>query len=214
MPVVNRQFIALFVLAFAFVFSLPLVNQLPIQASPRSTAPTVQIQYKYYPVSGATASELRSQMNRLGPRDRYEDRTYDANTDWAVRWSYRYAMRSNRCVLQNVNTRVAITYTLPKWKKGMVAERSLVADWNRYMAALQLHEDGHKNHGVEAGRDVQQVLSKLPSAASCAELETQAQAAARTVIKTYNQKDLDYDHMTRHGSTQGAIFPSAATVSR
>lgn len=212
---INRRFAALFGLAFIFVCTFSFVHPWSSQArSTPTTPPLVRVQYRYYPISGNTASDLRSQMNRSGPRDRVEGRTYDANTDWVVRWSYRYAMHHQQCVMQTVKTQVAITFTLPKWTTVRRAERSLLADWQRYMAALQLHEDGHKNHGVEAGHDIQQALSQLPPATSCADLERHVQTTARAIIQRYNQKDLDYDRVTRHGYTQGAVFPTTTTVSR
>lgn len=214
-PVVNRQFVAVFMLTLALMSGLSLIQPLTTPASPHSAlTPHVQIAYRYYPISGMTASELRSHMNQLGPRDHIEGRTYDARTDWAVKWSYRYSMRGGQCAMQSVVTQVEVTFTLPRWTGAGQAERSLRAHWKHYQAALQHHEEGHKQHGIEAGYAVQRSLSQLPRAASCTELEATAQTTARAVIKTYNQKDLDYDRVTRHGFTQGAVFPTATTVSR
>jgi predicted secreted Zn-dependent protease len=213
--VIRRRLIILFALTLSLVTGLPLLYPQPLAARPAArSAPAVKISYQYYPIAGTTASELRSQMNRFGPHDEGEDRRYDARTDWRVQWSYRYGMQNGLCAMQQVNTQVGITFTLPQWKSSSGAGRSLVQDWQRYMASLQLHEDGHKDHGVAAAQDVQQTLRQLPHATSCAILEANAKAAARAVIQTYNAKDLEYDHTTRHGYTQGAVFPTTTTVSR
>ncbi|MDX2242889.1 MAG: DUF922 domain-containing Zn-dependent protease [Leptolyngbyaceae cyanobacterium bins.302] len=211
----NRQFAALFLFSLVFVCAISLFKPLTLQSRTNSSLePIVNIRYRYYPIAGTTASELRSQMAAKGPRDQLEGRRYDANVDWAVNWSFRQGMSQGQCAIRSTKTRITVTYTLPQWDAPAHAERSLVAEWNQYMTALQLHEDGHKEHGVEAGRGVLQTLAHLPAASSCQELESKAQAAAQAVIKAYNQKDLEYDRTTRHGYTQGAVFPPVATVSR
>lgn len=75
------------------------------------------------------------------------------------------------------------------------------------MTALQLHEDGHKDHGVAAAQEVLSTITNLPAYPSCPELETAANTAGKSVIERYNQKDIEYDRVTQHGATQGAIFP-------
>jgi len=211
----NCRFILLFLLSLFAVYITQCLQPARLQArSSPFPEPVVSVHYRYYPIAGNTASELRAQMNTLGPRDRRKDRTFDARTDWSVSWAFRRAMLNGRCTIRGVNTQVAITYTLPQWKTPDDVDRSLLTDWNRYFVALQHHEDGHKANGVGAGQEVLQVLRELPDASSCQELDTAAQAAAQAVIRDHNQKDLSYDAATGHGSTQGAIFPDMTTVSR
>lgn len=188
--------------------------KLPSQGARSFTSPPVKVSHRYYSITGNSASQLRSQMSQRGPLDPHEGRRYDANTEWVVRWSYRYAQTGNQCKIRSANTNVAITFTLPKWNIPANADRSLVADWNAYLASLYLHEEGHKLNGVNAGQDIAQALNRLPAQSSCKALERSIQSTARAIIKQYNQKDLDYDHTTGHGYTQGAVFPPAATVSR
>ncbi len=212
---IRLRWIILFALTLAVIWSSPwrFAESAAARAHP-TVAPLIKIAYRYYPIAGTTATELRSQLNQLGPSDETEGRRYDARTDWVVKWTYRYRQQSHACILQQAQTQVAVTFTLPQWQPTPRAARSLVQDWRRYQASLQLHEDGHKDHGVGAAQDIQQALRRLPPAAACAALETQIQTAARAIIRTYNQKDLEYDRVTRHGSTQGAIFPTTTTVSR
>lgn len=189
------------------------VAQANVQNNRSLNAP-VSVSYRYYPITGNTASELRSQMSQRGPIDKHEGRRYDANTRWVVRWSYRYAHTGNQCKIRSANTTVAITFTMPQWKSSSNVERSLVSDWRAYLASLYLHEEGHKLSGVNAGQDISQALNQLPAYSSCKGLESAIQSTAQSIIKQYNQKDIDYDQVTRHGYTQGAVFPRIATVSR
>lgn len=172
--------------------------------------PTVTIQYRYYSVAGSTVQHLRSQIAHLSPVTQ-GGRQYDANTDWYVRWAYRYARTATGCSMRHVTTHVDITFTLPKWQNASGASRSLMNQWHHYSAALQLHENGHKDHGIAAGQEVLNTLSRLPAYSSCQALEAAANSAARQVIQHYNQKDIEYDHDTGHGFTQGAVFPPSST---
>jgi predicted secreted Zn-dependent protease len=186
----------------------------PIASQSIPSQPTVKVSYTYYPIVGTTMEALRSQMSQKGPTDRLTGEHFDANTDWTVQWNYRFVRNGGLCSIGVAHTDVTITFTLPKWKVPVKVDRSLVREWNRYMGSLQIHEDGHRDHGIGAGSDVLQALRSLPAYSSCQQLATAANSAAKAVIRHYNQKDIEYDAMTQHGSTQGAIFPPATTVSQ
>lgn len=180
----------------------------------RAIAPVVKIQHRYYPITGTSASELRAQMNQQGPFDQREGRRYDARADWFVKWSYRHVKTSNQCKIGSLKTSVDVTLTYPQWTPPPQVSRSLITEWQRYLSALQIHEKGHENNGIAAGKEISQVLSQLPAYSSCQQLDAIVNSTAQTVIKRYNQKDLDYDHATKHGYTQGAVFPASAIVAR
>jgi predicted secreted Zn-dependent protease len=172
------------------------------------------IRYQYYSIRGTTAAELRAQMEQRGPVDRMERRRYDARTDWMLRWSYRYVRTGNQCTLRSITSQVNVTLIYPKWQPQSNVSRSLLTDWNRYITALQVHEEGHKDHGIAAGRDIVKKLSQLPPYPSCQELGKAANALAQSISKSYNQRDVDYDSTTRHGYTQGAVFPGVVNASQ
>lgn len=205
------------VAAPAAVSSSPTTVHLPSpQSISPSPGPAVNIRYNYYSLNGATADELRKQMNQQGPFDDLEKRRYDANTTWFVHWSYRYTQTNHsnqvQCVIASVLTKVEVVFSLPQWEPPLNASPMLFADWNRYIAALQIHEDGHKDHGIAAGRDILTELQQFPAYASCDALKAAAFAAAQAVIRRYNYADIEYDRITQHGYTQGAVFPETTTV--
>ena len=79
--------------------------------------------------------------------------------------------------------------------------------WARYIAALELHEQGHRRHGVDAANEVDRAIAAMPPAGSCDALGKNANALGMSILRKYNQLDLDYDRDTGHGATQGARFP-------
>ena len=169
--------------------------------------PTVQVHYDYYPINGSTVTTLQSQMDEFGPLSQLEQRHYIADVNWHVRWSYDYAMTDRGCAITSAEGSVDVTFRLPWWNVPSGTSGSVVAAWNQFLGALQIHENGHMDHGVAAANTVMQTLSRFPAHSSCSELIEAANAETREIIQYYNQQDIAYDNMTQHGLTQGAIFP-------
>jgi predicted secreted Zn-dependent protease len=171
-------------------------------------SPAVTVNYVYYQIGGSTAAQLRAQMDTLGPFDaQFGNRRYDALTRWYGSWRYSYIVQNNRCTIERVLVNTNVTITLPQWNPPSQASRQLQRKWNRYIQALQTHENGHKQHGIEAGKEIFKLLNNLPSYRSCQDLQTAANNKSNQIIAKYNQRDIDYDRRTQHGRTQGATFP-------
>jgi predicted secreted Zn-dependent protease len=168
--------------------------------------PAITVTTNHYTITGSTASELRQQMNQLGPLWRTGKR-FDAITRWHVRWSYRYAIRNNRCQITTNQVQADITITMPQWRSSSQVSGDLVKRWQRYITALQHHENGHRDHGIGAAREVVRALSKFPASPTCQQLGLAADAAMLRIIDRYSRKDVEYDRLTQHGATQGAKFP-------
>ncbi|WP_172636043.1 DUF922 domain-containing Zn-dependent protease [Synechococcus sp. PCC 6312] len=168
-------------------------------------SPMIHSQVNYYGITGTSALALRQQMNRLGPSGQ-NGRRFDAYTKWHVAWRYRYGLVGGSCRMTSLAVKTDITYTMPQWQNFQQARRSLQQQWHRYYQALQMHEDGHSNHGRAATQEIWQRLSNLTQP-TCASMGQVANQAAQGIIRRYAQKDIDYDRQTGHGRTQGAIFP-------
>ncbi|XHX76320.1 MAG: DUF922 domain-containing Zn-dependent protease [Stenomitos frigidus ULC029] len=175
----------------------------PLQAQ---SQPVIAVNTVYYPIHGATAGQLRQQMNQLGPLSQTSGQRFDGRTDWYVRWNYQYFSQGTSCQLTAIRVRADVSLTLPQWKQPANAANGLVNRWHQYIKALRLHEDGHKDHGIATSREILQLLKRFPANNSCSALGAAANQAAQGIISQYSQRDRDYDRETRHGVTQGAIF--------
>ncbi|MBW4619895.1 MAG: DUF922 domain-containing Zn-dependent protease [Cyanosarcina radialis HA8281-LM2] len=199
MKLLKTIFIAL-AIATAIAFS-PAIT-------PAQNSPNVTVNNVYYQIGGSTATQLRAQMDQIGPSNpKFGNRRYDALTRWIVGWRYSYRVENNRCAIDKTEVNTNITITLPQWNPPSQASRQLRQKWNRYTQALRIHEAGHKQHGIAASREIIGLLNNMPSYRSCQELQTAANNRSNRVIAKYNQRDIDYDRTTRHGKTQGATFP-------
>lgn len=160
----------------------------------------------YYDIAGNTANALRHQMNEKRPLDESGKR-FDAYTRWYVGWRYRYQPTARECEFTRVTVSVQATITLPRWVDESQAPQALEQDWNRYVAALRRHEQGHYVHGMDAARQVEALGRSFHAAGDCPALTAEFDHQARAITQRYAAMDKTYDRDTDHGRTQGAVFP-------
>lgn len=96
---------------------------------------------------------------------------------------------------------------LPQWRNESDAPAGLRSRWTQYMKALTEHENGYRDHGAAAAREIDQRIAALPAQANCGAMGSSANGLGHDVLRKYNQRDFDYDSSTRHGRTQGATWP-------
>ncbi|MEQ9260200.1 MAG: DUF922 domain-containing protein [Roseovarius sp.] len=102
-----------------------------------------------------------------------------AYTNWYVRWS------------ANCKVDVEISYTMPKHTNPGSMPADVKARWDRMNAALAAHERKHGQHGINAAREL--------VATSCKN--------GNAVIAKWAEQDKVLDKRTRHGETEGVVFP-------
>lgn len=173
-----------------------------IGAAPTSS----EAEITYYEVQGNSAKELRNQLNEKGPFGE-DGKRADAHADWHVTWNYRYVPTREGCKFTELDTTVTGKIIMPRWSAGGGASSALVSKWQRYIAALRLHENGHYSHGVSAAEEIRALAQALPSTDDCPTLVKKFDNHANTILEKYKRADIEYDADTKHGSTQGAIFP-------
>ncbi len=177
---------------------------------PGATTQTIQVTIKnaYYELNGSLPTDLVEQMQRNGPTGGNPGgRHYSAWTDWYIRWSYSYNSVPNGCVIGTVKVDVTITFTFPHWNKPDDISSGLDSKWNKFLAALQTHENGHRDNGIRAGQEIYRGLSAMPAQPNCQALQTTAANTGNHLLDQFRQQDIQYDAATRHGATQGVIFP-------
>ena len=135
--------------------------------------PSIKTTWKYYDIEGATSKELKKQMRRKGPRG------YWAYARWFVNWT-------SRCQVT-----VKIQYTMPRWKNPEGGSADLRVSWNKMIANLKEHEQGHGKHGIEAGKEV--------AANNC--------KSGTNITRKWAKQDKIFDRKTSHGRKTGVILP-------
>lgn len=163
-------------------------------------------QVRWYDVEGDSEAQLRAALDAHGPEDQSGER-HDAYTAWHVTWRFPFSQTEEGCSTGPVTTKVRVTITLPRWRGWADENDPLVKHWRRYLDALKEHETGHRDTGFRAATDITEELPALPPKPTCEEAEEAANAAARAVLERHRARDTEYDAETRHGATQGAVFP-------
>ncbi len=178
--------------------------------APPANTVVLEREILYYDVTGASAGELREQLDLQRGIEQV-----DAYTDWQIQWRYDYAQGADGCGLESLTVRLDVTLTFPRWTPpgGVSPHRpnvpvgELQERWRAYLAALETHEQGHEKLATQAADEIAADLSSLPPYPSCAELERAADEVGERILQHYRQQELEYDRETEHGATQGARFP-------
>lgn len=159
---------------------------------------------EYYEVRGRTAAELAADLRRLGPRDEV-GRARAGVASSPLQWSYAKIARGLGCVAADVVVTLHTRIVLPRWVPPVDSEPGLLAKWNLSMAALAVHEEGHKEVSVRYAKRIRDGIADLR--APCRTFTAMADSASRRQIDAMREAQAAYDAETKHGLTQGTGFP-------
>ena len=176
-----------------------------ITSAPAAADPLIRMHTSYYYVDGTSASVLAAQIDQNGPPDAGGKR-YAGKTKWDVQWKFKHEQQGVTCAIKGVAVAVGIAQTLPRWRGEAKGAPALKTRWRQFVDALTRHEDGHKQHGLAAGKEIETALLAAKPASNCEDLTVAANSAAEAIVKRYQKLDEDYDRKTEHGRSQGATL--------
>ncbi|HKU72068.1 MAG TPA: DUF922 domain-containing protein [Burkholderiales bacterium] len=159
-----------------------------------------------YDIAGTNLYELNQAAQKVGPISKITGKRVWGMCTWTVDWTYSRVARVTSCSVEKFVITVGATIDLPKWINRDNAQEGVRVRWDRFAAALRVHEDGHKDNGVKAAHDLASRLRTLPPAKTCAELDRSISELSDRVLSEYRQQDLAYDQSTGNGATQGAVL--------
>jgi predicted secreted Zn-dependent protease len=177
-----------------------------LQINNRVVTPVVTEKYEYYEIRGGCEKELRNQMRQNGCKWN-DGKKYDSLTRWHWKWDYDYDRTPQGCCADSFRATIEVIFRYPKWVRTDDAPQQLVDKWDGYMKNLIMHENGHRDMAVEAAAELSRTVAALPPASSCAELDRKVRALSRERMEKLNADAMRYDETTKHGFTQGAVFP-------
>ena len=163
------------------------------------------LKVEYYDVTGATARELRRSLDSNRPGGK-TSRFGDGRVNWFVRWDYHYNCDAV-CRVTDATTSVEVTMFLPRWGARESASPDLAVQWDRYLRALRLHEDGHEALARDAAEAIRKGLLSLGGFKNAHDLAAAVDRGAKALLADYQSREVGYDLKTAHGATQGASFP-------
>jgi predicted secreted Zn-dependent protease len=189
----------------AHVPPAPPAGARPEESLQAATGVLVNLRRNPYLVVGSTAQQLRTVLSALGPVR--GGQRFGAFTDWEVAWRYRHSEAAEGRRICEVTIDLSVRIAMPRWCPPRSAPAGLVAAWEAYVAAVELHEQGHVALAVDAGAAVRRRLLELPALGSSAALDAAARTAAEEALRDARERELAYDRETCHGAAQGVRLP-------
>jgi predicted secreted Zn-dependent protease len=161
---------------------------------------TYHVVERSYPVSGSTIRELAAQANQAQDG-------WAAYADWRTTWRFSWLDSGVSCDVTEgeVTLRVRITY--PEWRPPAGANPGVVRRWQRFMDDLTIHELGHVTIALQGADAIDELFDGGMTAATCADVEQAADAAATRMHDRFERVNRRYDESTDHGVAQGTGLP-------
>ena len=174
--------------------------------APALAEPVTRVHTSYYYIDGSSATVLAGQLDQAGPKD-VDGNRHPGKTRWDVQWKFNHHQAGESCGVKDVTVAVGVAQIMPKWRgQDKPGGAALKTRWNKFLEALKRHEDGHKEHGIKAGAEIEKALLAIKPASNCEDLDKVANAAGEKVVEKYRKQDADYDRSTDYGRKQGATL--------
>lgn len=164
-----------------------------------------QVAYDYYTARVRDGESLQMALSRATPI-RVSGRRYHGYARWQVDWRFWWTQTpSGSCRIDRVEVSMTGRIQLPSIAGGTAAQRDR---FERYVRALDVHEQGHLDFGRRAAGEIERVLLGMTDARGCGQLEAAANEQGDRILERYQALEDRYDRETGHGRTQGADLGS------
>lgn len=124
-------------------------------------------------------------------------------------WSYKYEWtRPERNICKPTDLRILArsVITLPHLSNVDSVDAELREDWTSYISALREHEIGHRQILEDHLIELRERLIAQPTR-PCAEFPGASEPIRDSARQELRARQDAYDEKTRHGRTQGAVWP-------
>ncbi|HET6925106.1 MAG TPA: DUF922 domain-containing protein [Candidatus Saccharimonadales bacterium] len=160
----------------------------------------------YYKVYGTTVHQAAAETAACAPLAQ-GTREYTGYTAYTLNWRYTFTPTAGgSCAIGDAAVGLHIQTVVPDWADAQTAAVADQAAWRQFAQNLMNHEQGHGSLDRHFADELYAKLQTL-SATDCATLSTQAASIARQYVADVAAANTNYDQMTDHGATQGAILP-------
>lgn len=198
------------------------------------TATRGRIRRRTYTVRGSTLAEIDAAIERSGPRDPNDGRRYSGvcegtlelvvdGRDWEFEREGEDTPIRMTCRLGGGSVELTCEIQTPELRTPLES-RAAQREWERFVAAVVVHEDGHiDEYMVEATAVAREVSALSASGEGRTERAAQADAHAafmrllepiasrRSLEQRANEAAARYDRANRHGRSQGAVLDRTIT---
>lgn len=195
--------ISLLLVLLLLFFSFPHLKNKPLN---------VQIKKEYYNIKGTTLKEIIYHIKKKNIKKSFSNNLSGASIQASliIKKINLPKPTNGRCLLKKNNIRwvIKINYVLPLWVDIKKAPRSLQKRWDNYFSNILIHENGHRDHFIDASKDIQNYLDQITSdnQSDCLSFISVVKNKMISIFKSYEKKSLKYDINTQHGLNQGVLL--------
>ena len=170
------------------------VKQADVEGRMTGRVPAIQ----YYELYSRDWQGMRQEI------DQKSRQGFHGFASWKVNYTYRWnRLADGQCAISGVVPTFEGEIRIPNWVPGPNVSAAQRDAWQRYFAALKVHEEGHIAHGKQLASALAQ-LSGLRI--DCSAADTTIKQRADALLKQYQAADVEYDRTTNHGAAQGAVL--------
>lgn len=175
-------------------------------SSPGAVEVVPHLQEVTYEIYGTTADQLMRGIRAVGPTG-----VKGATAEHQGRLGYTLTFRSTplSCSVHGGRIDVHSTIKLPRWRHSSAASAGLREEWVKVLAALKVHEQGHRDILFAASRQLADSLGGLRSR-TCDGLDAKVNEVAARLFAREEARQEQYDAETEHGIRQGAVLHEPA----
>ena len=161
----------------------------------------------YYQIYGDTAAQVRAQQQQCAPNFNPEGARFAGATDYNLSWQYSTTQdNTGLCQLSNVKIGLHVNMILPLWQPTNSAASGLASAWQKFIANLANHENGHIAIDQQYASQLLGDLQSSP-ASDCASILGSVQSKVDADVVAISAANDAYDASTNYGATQGVILP-------
>ncbi|WP_367990662.1 DUF922 domain-containing protein [Vibrio sp. NTOU-M3] len=153
----------------------------------------------YYLIDPDSPEDIRHALNNDTTVPRH------GRTDYNVAWKYTYAKSDGICSIATAEVNVNTKYVMPKLSLRSSANSDIKHKFDTYFDKLMAHERNHHNFGVQAAKEIEQLIFYW-APESCQTIGDSINGEAHRIINYYGEQDRIYDEETNHGYTEGVVI--------
>jgi predicted secreted Zn-dependent protease len=134
--------------------------------------------------------------------------TRDALTQWNIRSRFGTASLQGEYRCSGFTTTTTVRMTLPRWIPPEGVSDSVKREWERYIRVLKQHEAGHGQMALAAEAELHRRVAAVGTDTDPDRLKSTVEDLVRRTLREFQERDREYDRLTRHGLEQGAALGS------
>jgi predicted secreted Zn-dependent protease len=163
---------------------------LPLSAS---ADVVVRKSISYFQIGGRTAAELDAELSRKGPFTQASGSRHPGATQIRFGGDLTYALRGNRCAVEDVRVTVDTKLIIPRWKNRNRASQEMATLWDALSSDIKRHEERHAEIARQHAKLLEQRLLKLRPTRDCETLQDRASEVTDEVTVAHDEAQMRFD---------------------